>query len=114
IAADGSRTRFPLPVGSSPLDIVAGPDGALWFTEYGTDRVGRIATTGAVSEYAIPTPGTFPIGIVAGPDGALWFAESEAGKIGRLVPEAVGPPPGGGGDAPGAPDTTAPRFFRRP
>jgi virginiamycin B lyase len=115
IGADGSRTRFQLAAGSSPLDIVAGPDGALWFTEFGTDRIGRITTAGAVSEYPIPTANAFPMGIVAGPDGALWFAESEAGKIGRLVPEAVGPVPGlGGNGEPGAPDTTAPRFLRRP
>jgi virginiamycin B lyase len=72
-------------VHARPHAITAAADGALWFTQWGSNRIGRITMTGEVSEYDVPTPGSEPHGIVAGPDGALWFAE-EAGKIGRLVP----------------------------
>jgi streptogramin lyase len=41
-------------VGASPEDIVAGPDGALWFTEAGNDAIGRITTTGNVSQFPLP------------------------------------------------------------
>ena len=38
--------------GAVPDVIVAGPDGNLWFTEIGADRVGRITPGGAVTEFS--------------------------------------------------------------
>jgi streptogramin lyase len=35
--------------------IVAGPDGALWFTEKGANKVASISTAGQITEYPIPT-----------------------------------------------------------
>jgi virginiamycin B lyase len=67
-----------------PMTIVAGPDGALWFTESANNVIGRITTGGTVSEYNIPTPNSHPLGIANGPDGALWFTET-GGKIGRIT-----------------------------
>jgi len=61
-----------------------GPDGALWFTEYAGNKIGRITTSGAITEYAIPTPSAGALGITTGPDGALWFAEG-ANQIGRVT-----------------------------
>jgi hypothetical protein len=56
---------------------VTGSDGAVWFTEWDDDlggltTLGRITTTGVVTEYAIPN---FPWSLAAGPDGALWLAD---------------------------------------
>ena len=37
-------TEFTVPTaGSLPTGIAAGPDGALWFTEHGGNKIGRIA-----------------------------------------------------------------------
>ena len=36
---------------SNPIGIAAGPDGALWFTNQTNDSIGRITTTGAVTNY---------------------------------------------------------------
>ena len=52
-----------------------GPDGALWFTEYDGNKIGRITTAGAVTEFPIPTAGSQPSAMTVGPDGALWFIE---------------------------------------
>ncbi len=71
-------------VESSPRQIAAGPDGALWFTDLGGNKIGRITTAGKITEFAIPTVGSWPGGIAAGPDGALWFTEL-AGRIGRVT-----------------------------
>ena len=57
---------------SSPEAIAAGPDGALWFTNYGNNSIGRITTAGAVTNYT-GTGINYADGIAAGPDGALWF-----------------------------------------
>ena len=75
-----------------PLDITAGPDGNLWFTEIMTDqngsvqagKIGRITSTGTVSEFSLPTGNTFATDIITGPDGNLWFTEGD--KIARMTP----------------------------
>ena len=42
-----SITEFTVPTANSiPEDITAGPDGALWFTEYNGNKIGRITTAG--------------------------------------------------------------------
>jgi virginiamycin B lyase len=76
--------------GGGPDGITKGPDGAMWFTEFDADKIGRIATNGSVSEYPRSSPGLTagaePSQIVAGPDGNLWFTEYGTGKIGELDP----------------------------
>src|SRR5262245_32665846 len=72
-----SFTEFPVASGLSnrPFQITAGSDGALWFVEFASGKIGRITTAGAVTEFSLPNPRSEPQGITAGPDGALWFTE---------------------------------------
>ena len=82
--------EFPTKTASSnPLGIVAGKDGALWITESGLDRIGRVSVNGSVSEYTSPVTGLGVKGIAVAPDGSLWFAEPgtglNPGRIGKLV-----------------------------
>ena len=67
---------------------MAGPDGALWFTNYDpqSNSIGRITTTGTVTNYTDPGIRN-PVGIVAGPDGALWFTNDNS--IGRITAVAA-------------------------
>jgi len=67
------------------MGITAGPDGALWFTDLDGDAIGRITTSGSITEYALPNPDSGPTGITAGPDGALWFTEAYGSRIGRIT-----------------------------
>jgi hypothetical protein len=79
-------TEYPTPtpgVNSQPIGITRGPDGALWFTEFG--KIGRITTAGVITEFTIPTTDSSPEGITAGPDGALWFTEYKGNQIGRIT-----------------------------
>ena len=64
--------------------MVVGPDGALWFTEQTTNKIGRITTAGVITEYTVPTAGSQPNDITPGPDNALWFSEAVGNKIGRI------------------------------
>jgi virginiamycin B lyase len=95
ITTTGTITEYPTPTANSaPSGIAAGPDGALWFTEEGSciigsrcslvgpSQIGRITTSGVITEYPTPSPNSQPFDIVAGPDGAMWFAELNA--IGRI------------------------------
>ena len=75
--------------GSQPRGITKGPDGALWFTEYSGNKIGRISTAGVITEYPLPAAASNPTGITAGPDGALWFTEYSGNRIGRITTEGV-------------------------
>jgi virginiamycin B lyase len=76
ISTTGKVTEYKIPTANSqPQFIAAGPDGALWFTEGGVDKIGRVTVTGTFSEYSLTQPGNLK-GIAAGPDGAVWFAQA--------------------------------------
>jgi virginiamycin B lyase len=83
--------------------IAIGPDGALWFTETTSGKIGRITTSGVITEFAIPTANSFPFGITAGPDGALWFTEIDAHKIGRITVDGAVTEYSVGGNPSGSP-----------
>ncbi len=84
-------TEFAIPTaGSGPQIITTGPDGALWFTEFDVNQIGRITTDGTtIAEFLVPTADSGPQGITTGPDGALWFTELNGNKNGRLAPTIV-------------------------
>jgi streptogramin lyase len=63
-----------------------GPDGDVWFTAFGQDKVGKVTTAGIVTTYSLRA-GTGPLGITAGPDGNMWFTEYGIGRIARITPE---------------------------
>lgn len=73
---------------TQPQAITAGPDGNMWIAEYGVSKIGRMTSSGTLTEFAIPTGGANPIAITPGPDGRMWFAElssiSGQGKIGYI------------------------------
>jgi virginiamycin B lyase len=71
--------------GGTVQGITAGPDGALWFTEFNNANIGRSSTIGPpMQEFPVP-PGSEPYVIVSGPDGALWFTQFSDGRIGRMT-----------------------------
>lgn len=81
----GVITEYSPPTsGSAPEGIAQGPDGAMWFAESATNKIGRVTTDGTFSETTIPTSGSAPQGITAGQDGAMWFTECLGNKIGRI------------------------------
>ncbi len=82
----GQIAEYPVPSASShPVDIVAGPDGNLWFTENSANQIGKMTPSGVITEYPIPTSASAPLGITAGPDGNLWFTEAAVAKIAKIT-----------------------------
>src|SRR5688572_16406535 len=81
----GAQTFQEFPVGRFPSEITTGPEGNLWFTEQGANRIGRLTVGGVYTAFTVPTPDSNPFAITSGPDGALWFTEIGAKKIGRLT-----------------------------
>lgn len=87
----GQITSFPVGVAGTataslrgPHSIVAGPDGALWFTAPGGDAIGRITTDGAITAYPLAANAR-PRSIAVGAEGKLWFTESGALRIGSIT-----------------------------
>ena len=63
--------------------ITKGPDGAVWFGESRTAKIGRVAPDGSITEF--PTAGgSPPYQLATGPDGNIWFVDG--GSIGRMTP----------------------------
>jgi virginiamycin B lyase len=83
ITTDGSITEYA--VGGNPsaaflTDIVAGPDGALWFNRW-CSGISRITTTGVITDYLTHS---CPTWMTVGPDGGLWYADA-IHRVGRLA-----------------------------
>lgn len=78
-----------------PQDIVAGPEGAMWFTDPGDGSIGRVTQSGEVTEYPVPHSGlaatepVLPDAITVGPEGDLWFTEEGAKALGSVDPTGV-------------------------
>ena len=83
-----------LPEKSWPVDITAGPDGNLWYTDHTTNKIGKIGTyayTGATpteAEYHPPQPGvTVDYGVpVSGAGNAQELAHFPASGLWRPAP----------------------------
>jgi virginiamycin B lyase len=85
----GPTFTVPSGAGAGLRDIVAGPDGVMYFTEPTANKIGRAPVTAAMTadltEYALPTSSAGLVDIIAGPDGNLWFVENSINKIGQLA-----------------------------
>lgn len=87
--------EFAVPsIPGGPNGLTIGPDGALWFTERASGKIGRITVTGTITEF--PTMFADPTNIVTGPDGNLWFTSNGSNHLGHIttagvVTEIVGP-----------------------
>jgi hypothetical protein len=93
ITTSGLASTFNVQAGGGPNGIAAGPDGALWFAGNANGgSVGRITTSGTITNYPILTSQNGVEGIAAGPDGAMWFTETTGiggtGAIGRITAPA--------------------------
>ena len=85
VSADGQITEFRagLAPNSYVVDLEPGPEGNVWFTDYGDGAVGRIDPAGEITEFTAEhlgpdpglrlEPGRTLQHLVAGPDGNMWF-----------------------------------------
>jgi virginiamycin B lyase len=91
LADAGHITEYTIhidPNTTSLIDLVAGPDGNMWFTEANSStssKVAKITTSGVVTEYPVPTARSEPNYITAGPDGNVWFTENVGRKVAKMT-----------------------------
>ena len=81
--SDDQSTTYLIDAFSSPTLMTRGPDGAVWFTQFQSGKIGRITTNGLITEAFIAR--SLPYGITTGPDGAIWFTEQRSNSIARLT-----------------------------
>jgi virginiamycin B lyase len=84
---------------ANPYGIIAGPDGFIYFCEFGTNKIGKIdPATLAIAEITLPD-GARPRRIANNPDGMVYYSDYERGYVGRLDPRSgkieEWPSPGG-------------------
>jgi virginiamycin B lyase len=85
ITPTGDVKVYKQSAGSRPYAMTAGPDGGLWYADYGKSSIGRVdPASGEVKDFTLEA-NTEPTFVIVGPDGALWFTESGLCKIGRMT-----------------------------
>ena len=82
----GKAAQLPLDgISGQTLAIARGPDGAMWFAEDGTARIGRMTGAGTLTLYTgfmyQHKYGDVPNGVAIGPDGNLWWTAMLGDKI---------------------------------
>ena len=93
-AAVGTVTEYPTntpggaPGNLGPQGITGRSDGTIWFVE-AASLIGKITTSGRVTEYPTSAFGAGPWGIVGGPAGKLWFTQADASSIGTMSAKGV-------------------------
>jgi streptogramin lyase len=99
VSPDGQITEFRegLAADSNIIDIAAGPDGNVWFTDNGVGAIGRITPAGQITEFTdediepflyYRNEVDFPLQhLVAGPDGNMWFTIPRGQAVlGKITP----------------------------
>jgi len=86
VALDGTVITYASPI-PSPNDIVAGPDGNMWFSSF-SPEMGYITPQGAIRVFNI---GNASSGIALGPDDNIWFAMPAAipPSVGKITPSGA-------------------------
>jgi virginiamycin B lyase len=86
---DGNFVQYAVPSSGAGVGwVTRGTDGAMWFVERFTNKLGRVDNLGQVTEFAIPTASSVPQGVVMDGNGIVWFTEQAGNRIGRLDPVA--------------------------
>jgi virginiamycin B lyase len=85
MSLDGTYNGVSVGAGSNLQGLIADAQGAIWFAEASTNKIGRLdPATDQVVEYRVPTMMTSPVDLAVAPDGDVWFTESFTNRLGRV------------------------------
>src|SRR3954471_16035188 len=89
--AAGEFTEVPIPTADAqPVDIIAGGDGNLWYTESHTSTITRLTPSGTTREFAFSGASPNQLGVAQ--DGNVFFSDrssfggNSAHRVGRIKP----------------------------
>lgn len=88
-SAHAAVSVFPVPTSAAGLGrITTAPDGSMWFLMGDANKVGRITTSGAIQEFALPATDSSvdgpAKGLDVGPDGSVWVTTEHGSNLTRL------------------------------
>jgi streptogramin lyase len=72
------------PAFSNPYNIITGPDGNFWLTDWSRNRIGKATPNGVLTQYILPPSNGSPYDLAVGPDGNIWFSDYIGNKIGTI------------------------------
>jgi virginiamycin B lyase len=84
ITPDGAVSEHKVPAGTTVVGLYGGPDGNLYYVGLslqtvpvsGSNRLGRVTPTGAITEYAVSTARQDTFNLIAGTGKTLWLTGS--------------------------------------
>lgn len=90
MAPDGAFKQIELDPNGFPERLTVARDGAVWFTDPHSDRIGRVLpNTDKADYYYVPTVKSGAAGIAASRDGSIWFTEHAANQVAIFVPKGA-------------------------
>ncbi|MBV9123690.1 MAG: hypothetical protein JO112_10065 [Planctomycetes bacterium] len=89
-SSNSVSTVSELALSANAYGLTNGPDGAIWFTDFGGNKIDRFTPTGVATAYPLDQPvndnsSRGPSSIIRGPDNNLWFTEGYANQIGKIT-----------------------------
>lgn len=89
--ASGKFTVYPVPTSAAGLQrITTAPDGSMWFVERDRNRIGRITTSGVITEFGLSTQtvdDTWVKDLDVDAAGNVWVVWDQGWKISRFNPK---------------------------
>ncbi|MHB8895679.1 MAG: Vgb family protein [Candidatus Geothermincolia bacterium] len=82
---------WPIPTATAnAIKMTQGPDGNMWFAEYGTGKLAKITQAGVITEYPVGGASDGLFDVASGPDGYVWFTMMTANLVGKIKPDGTG------------------------
>jgi virginiamycin B lyase len=72
-------------VRGGPYGVAVAADGTVWATLQSANQLIRIAPSGEMTQYDLPTPGASPTDVAVDPKGGVWVIEFRANKVAHFA-----------------------------
>ncbi|HTS52116.1 MAG TPA: hypothetical protein VMH26_02480 [Burkholderiales bacterium] len=72
-------------VRGGPYGVAVAADGTVWATLQSANQLIRIAPSGEMTQYDLPTPGASPTDVAVDPKGGVWIVEFRGNKVAHFV-----------------------------
>lgn len=87
MSTNGSVEYFTPPTAQLLYGITTTSKGEVWWTALaGDNKIGKIDSSGQITEFSIPSDNTGIAGATEGAEGNIWFTQNDLGRVGAMRP----------------------------